>query len=211
MLLHVEGPGVEGEEPIAEAREGKLGPREHPREEMADWERGHLDRDLGDDERLGAVSKELVEEGHERAGEQPNEPHPEGPHGEGGVIGGGHGEADLLDRGHLLLRRRRRPTVGLLLHVQRRSPRGHRHRDQHCASEVAGRGGGVCSGASSRPSSQFPELYAVSTHGSEEQGGRSGGGGRLPRSSKIPYYLCLLKEKSIGRGVQRSFIPGVSV
>ena len=64
---------------------------------MADRECGDLNGDLSDDERLRAVGEELVEEGEEGAGEETQEPHPEGPYGSGRVVGVGDRETDLFD------------------------------------------------------------------------------------------------------------------
>jgi len=63
---------------------------------MANRERGDLNGDLSNDERLRAVGEELVEEGEEGAGEETQEPHPEGPYGSGRVVSVGDRETNLF-------------------------------------------------------------------------------------------------------------------
>ena len=99
VLFYVEGPGVEGEEAIAHARDAELRGGQDAREEMAKREGRDLNGDLSDDERLRAVGEELVQEGHEGAGEKPDRPHPEGPDGERRVVRVEDSKPDLLDRG----------------------------------------------------------------------------------------------------------------
>ena len=65
---------------------------------MAHGEGSHLDGDLGNDEGFGTVREELVKEREEGTGDYAQEPHPEGPYGQGGVVGVGHGQPHLLDR-----------------------------------------------------------------------------------------------------------------
>lgn len=57
-----------------------------------------LNSDLTDNERLGTIGEELVEEGHESARENADGPHAEGPDGLRRVIGCEHREAHLLHR-----------------------------------------------------------------------------------------------------------------
>lgn len=99
----------------------------------------NLNSDLSDDERLGAVGEELVEEGHESAGEEADRPHSEGPDGLRGVVGGRHREAHLLHRRVLVfpLEEIRSPLASLSVNLQRGS--------SHCAIEqgvAAAEGGG---------------------------------------------------------------------
>lgn len=122
MLLHVEGPRVETELPAGDT---ELSGREDAGEEVAGGEGGNLHCDLGHHQRLRPVAKELVEEGHDGAGEEAQEPHPEGPDRERGVVDGRHRQTDLL---HRRVRRRRLVPGG----------GGGRRRRRH------GLGGGKC-------------------------------------------------------------------
>lgn len=69
MLLHVKRSRVQRKLFRPEPRDPELGLGQHRSQEMADGECGHLNGDLGNDERLSSVSEELVEEGEESAGE----------------------------------------------------------------------------------------------------------------------------------------------
>jgi len=64
---------------------------------VADRECGDLNGDLSNDERLRTVGEELVEEGEEGAGEETQEPHPEGPYGSGRIVCVGDRETNLFD------------------------------------------------------------------------------------------------------------------
>jgi len=67
VLLHVEGPRVEGEPLGPEPGDPESGGGEELGHEVANGEHGHLHGDLSDDEWLGSVGEELVEEGQEGA------------------------------------------------------------------------------------------------------------------------------------------------
>lgn len=84
MFLRVERPGVERH--LAEAGEAKRRRGEDPLHEPSDGEGGHLYGDHGDDEGLGAVHEEGVEEGEEDAGDEPQRPHSERPHRKARVV-----------------------------------------------------------------------------------------------------------------------------
>jgi hypothetical protein len=82
-----------------------------------------LDGDLADDEWLGAVGEELVEEGEERAGDDADGPHAERPHRQRRVVGRRHGQPDLLHQRHVavvLLAHSRDPAAGVPLDLHRR-------------------------------------------------------------------------------------------
>lgn len=77
MLLHVEGPRVQGEGP---AREGNLEGRggQRRRHKFAEGEHHNLGRNRGDVERVLPVAKELVEEGEECTRGEAKDPSSEG-------------------------------------------------------------------------------------------------------------------------------------
>lgn len=97
VLLDVERARVERELPRTSSEEDAI--RDSGGHEAAERHDGDLRGDGGDRERLLAVPEELVEEGEEGAGESSEEPHTEGEHREGGVVGGGNGERHLRNRG----------------------------------------------------------------------------------------------------------------
>lgn len=97
MLLHVKRARVEGEALGPESGDAERGCGQKRGHEVADRESSDLNCDLCDDERLRAVSEELVEKGEEGAGEKTQEPHTEGPYRSGRVVGVGYGETNLLD------------------------------------------------------------------------------------------------------------------
>ena len=124
VLLHVEGPRVH--RPLSAQRRA-LRLRQHPRHEVPDRQRRHLDGDLADDDGLGAVGEELVEEGEQRAGDDADGPHAERPHRQRRVVGRRHGQPDLLHQRHvavvLLLAHSRNPAAGVPLDLHRRRRR----------------------------------------------------------------------------------------
>ena len=65
MLLYVKRTWVEREGPGSKPRYPELGLGEHRSHEATYGESGHLDCNLGYDERLSPVSEELVEKGKE--------------------------------------------------------------------------------------------------------------------------------------------------
>lgn len=67
VLFDVERPRVERHLPVPEPGDPEGGPGEHRRHEVADRQRRHLHRDLGDHEGLRPVGEELVQEGEEHA------------------------------------------------------------------------------------------------------------------------------------------------
>lgn len=70
---------------------------------LGDGDATDLDCDLADDDGLGAVGEELVEEGEERAGDDADGPHAERPHGQRRVVGRRHGQPDLLHQRHVVV------------------------------------------------------------------------------------------------------------
>lgn len=97
VLLEVEGPRVQGEGPLgAPDPDGLLG--EAGRHELAERQHDDLHREGGDVQRVLPVAEELVGEGEQRAGDEPQEPCPERQRRQCRVVGDGHGEPDLLDR-----------------------------------------------------------------------------------------------------------------
>lgn len=91
MLLHVEGTRVERECPGPKTGYPELGMGKDRCHEATDGEGGHLDGDLGYNQGFGPIGEELVEEGEEGTWQYAQEPHPEGPYGEGRIVGVGHG------------------------------------------------------------------------------------------------------------------------
>lgn len=98
MLLDVKRARVESELLRPEPRNRNHPPfgRQHGGHEPSDGKRCHDYGYLADDQRLLAVRKELVEEREEDAGENPQNPHSESPHGQLGIVGGRNRQPDFL-------------------------------------------------------------------------------------------------------------------
>ena len=95
VLLEVEGTRVEGEGAPHDV-DGLGG--EARRHELAERQHHDLHGEGGDVQRVLTVPEELVGEGQQRAGEEPQEPGPERQRRQCRVVGDGHRQPDLLDR-----------------------------------------------------------------------------------------------------------------
>nr|GMC52432.1 hypothetical protein BHE74_00007654 [Ipomoea batatas] len=91
VLLHVKRARVKREFAGPEPGNPELGGGQRGGHEPSDGESCHLDGDLGDGQWLFPVREKLVEEGEEHAGEHAQDPHSEGPYGQGRVVGVGYG------------------------------------------------------------------------------------------------------------------------